>query len=59
MRFILFFSLIQGCTFHDCKLNPGLTMMLEKPNRKNYSVDVVDIYNDPIHNVSMMSECRF
>nr|QMP83533.1 MAG: hypothetical protein [Caudoviricetes sp.] len=34
-------------------------MMLEKPNRKNYSVDIVDIYNDPIHNVSMMSECKF
>nr|QMP83069.1 MAG: hypothetical protein [Caudoviricetes sp.] len=33
--------------------------MLEKPNRKNYSIDVSGAINDPLHNVSMMGSCDF
>jgi hypothetical protein len=33
--------------------------MLEKPNKNVYSVDVVDVIDDPLHNVSVMGKCRF
>jgi len=33
--------------------------MIEKPNQKNYNVNVSDVMDDPLHNVSMMGSCDF
>lgn len=50
---------LSGCSLNNCKVNPALTIMLEKPNRKNYNVDLLKIMDDPLYNVSMMGSCDF
>lgn len=58
MRYLIFLFL-SGCSYHNCSLNPGLTSLLANPNKKTASVDIVQLYTDPIQNVSAVAKCSF
>lgn len=54
--FLPLFLFLSGCVY-DCTFWPGLTQDIEKP--KNVDIDLRQVLNDPIHNVAIMSECKY
>ena len=53
------FTFFAGCTIiHDCNIFPALTSKLEDPNKKRQEIDPIEIMNDPLHNISIVSNCE-